>query len=73
MNYKYFIIDEVGYTYEIKSFEGMDNVKPQDVEEMATLMADEKGLDIDVVEVIKKMYINNVMICQEHYEKGVNY
>lgn len=71
INYKYYIVDDLGFTYEIKSFEGLHDVKPKEVEEMAVLMADEKGESIEVTEVIKKLFIGDVMILETHYEKGV--
>lgn len=73
MNYKYYIVDDLGFTYEIKSFEGLRDVKPKEVEEMAVLMAEEKGESIEVTEVIKKIFSGDVMLLEAHFKKGVGY
>mgnify|MGYP004631370787 CR=1 FL=1 len=70
MIYKYYIMDDLGYTYEVKSFEGINKVDPKDVAELAHHMVDEKGEYINVEEVQKRTYINDIMISMVVYMKG---
>lgn len=73
MNYKYYIVDDLGFTYEVKSFAGIDKVDPKDVDEMGSNMLNENGENVNVVAIIKKIFIRDVMMCEHYMEKGVSY